>query len=91
MQFRTSFVIQLPSNDSDQIRQKPTCETLLTLQLDRDEFLDYTGIVQCNSGTTNVVRYTQESSNKLISSNQCENSIKRMTTIDSSLKCSKNF
>ncbi|CAG2228063.1 unnamed protein product [Mytilus edulis] len=83
--FRTIFEIELTSNDLDEIGQKNTCKLLLNNQLDRDEFLDYTGIVQCNSGTTNVVRRSQDYSNMVIS--QCENSIKRMTTIDSSLKC----
>ncbi|CAG2242592.1 unnamed protein product [Mytilus edulis] len=83
--FRTIFEIKLTSNDLDEIRQKNTCELLLKNQLDRDEFLQYTSIVNCNTGTTNVVRHSQDSFNMLIS--QCENGIKRMTTIDSSLKC----
>lgn len=89
LQFRTIFEIELTSNNLDEIGQKNTCKLLLNNQLNRDEFLQYTGIVQCNTGTTNVVRRSQDSSNMVIS--QCENSIKRMTTIDSSLKCSKNF
>lgn len=92
LQLRTSFVVQLPSNDPNKIGQKPSCASLLQLQLNRDEFLDYTGIVQCNSGTTNVLRHGSDSPNQVISSgSQCENGIKTMTTVDSSFKCSKIF
>ncbi|XP_052070983.1 uncharacterized protein LOC127709457 isoform X3 [Mytilus californianus] len=85
---RTSFTVQLPSTDLNQIGGKPTCGVLLVNQLGRNDFLDYTGIVQCNSGTTTVVRQTSDSSNKVMSSgNQCENGIRKMTTVDSSSKC----
>ncbi|CAC5361487.1 unnamed protein product [Mytilus coruscus] len=86
--FTTIFTIELPSTDLDQIRQKSTCGVLLVNQLSRNDFFDYTGIVQCNSGTTTVVRQTLDSSNKVMSSgNQCENGIKKMTTVDNSSKC----
>ncbi|CAC5408154.1 unnamed protein product [Mytilus coruscus] len=86
--FRTSFTIKLPSTDLDQIKQKPTCGALLVNQLSKNDFFDYTGIVQCNSGTTTVVRQPSDSSNKVMSSgNQCDNGIKKMTTVDSSSKC----
>lgn len=64
----------------------------MEIQVSKDSFLDYTGTVQCNSGTTTVFRLTSDSSNQVISSgNQCDNGIKKMTTVDSSSKCSKNF
>ncbi|VDH98941.1 Hypothetical predicted protein [Mytilus galloprovincialis] len=89
--FRTIFTIRLASTDPENIKQIPACLGLLGLQFDKDSFLDYTGSVQCNSGTTTVVRLTSDSSNQVISSgNQCDNGIKKMTTVDSSSKCNNN-
>lgn len=93
LQYRTNFTIKLLSTDLNKISSKYTCTRLLENSLDNDDFLDYTGIVQCNYGSTaTIVRLTSDYSNKMITSgNQCDNGIKKMTTIDSSQKCSKNF
>ncbi|VDI24739.1 CUB and sushi domain-containing protein, partial [Mytilus galloprovincialis] len=87
--YRTSFTIKLLSTGLSKISDKYTCTLLLENSLDKDDFLDYTGIVQCNYGSTaTIVRLTSDYSNKMITSgNQCDNGIKKMTTIDSSQKC----
>lgn len=92
LQFRTIFTIKLLNTDVNQIGQKTTCKLLLVNQLDKDDFLEYTGSVQCDMGTTTIVRQTSDSSNQEISGgNQCENGIKKTIGINSSPKCSKNF
>lgn len=93
LQLRTSFTIKLLSTDVNKMRDKVSCVSLLELQVDRDNFLVLNDIVQCSFGTSTMVRQIPDSSNEVIrSGNQCENGIKKMTTVDTtSSKCSKNF